>query len=286
MQGTLGAAGKKKWHVGVYMNGPGRRGRPLLKANGAAVPAAANLRKQVLGWGHGHPHQLAGILTIELQLENTAYCCLGLAFCILPGQPEELGDAVAQRSDECQPGVEFGSANLRGSREPKAVVRQIEIAGAAGNGAAVLDGAQEFRIAQGSHEVAADHRQVLPHLHQVRHQGLQTTRVNPAFRLKLLQDVDVAFELLEYFAARIAARGNGKNFKQARHGRPGTPGIWEIGVVRGLGIEKFKPEKGAHALIERLLVSDRCRFRLSIGSRIEVRVHRRIVSQPEAQGKP
>ena len=87
MQGTLGAAGKKKWHVGVYMNGPGRRGRPLLKANGAAVPAAANLWKQVLGWGHGHPHQLAGILTIELQLENAAGSDLRFSLGVLPGQP-------------------------------------------------------------------------------------------------------------------------------------------------------------------------------------------------------
>src|SRR6202023_2426843 len=66
----LRAAGKKKRHVGVHMDGPGCGAWPLLKANGAAVPAAADLRKQVLVWGHGHSHQLERILTIELTLEQ------------------------------------------------------------------------------------------------------------------------------------------------------------------------------------------------------------------------
>ncbi len=94
---------------------------------------------------------------------------LRLAFCRV--SHSKFRDAVAERPDQCHPAAEFGGANFRGTVQPVRIIRQIKIAGAAGNGAAVLHRAQEFRVAQRRHVVAADSRQVVAQLDEIRHQA-------------------------------------------------------------------------------------------------------------------
>src|SRR6202041_1006654 len=172
------------------------------------------------------------------------------------------------------------------SVEPVRVVGQVKIASAARYGASVLDGAQELRVAQGSHVVAADRRQVLAQFDEVRHQGLQAPRVDAGLGLVLLEYVDMTLELFQYVAARVASRRNRQDLEQACDRSAGTPGIGRLGVIRSLGVEKFQAQEGPHALVEWLLIDDRCRLEVRVGVGIGMRVHLRILSQPEGQGKP
>src|SRR5580658_524870 len=87
---------------------------PTQESDGATMLAAADLGKQIDVRGQRHAHQLAGILTIELQLKNTAGRDFRFALGILPRQPEQLRDAVAERSDQRKPRAEFCRAHLGG----------------------------------------------------------------------------------------------------------------------------------------------------------------------------
>src|SRR5579859_5523774 len=85
---------------------------------------------------------------------------------------------------------------------------------------------------------------------------------------------------------RIAARGDGEDLEQAGDGGARTPGTVRLAVKRGLGVEKFDAQEGAHALVERLLVNDGRRLGFCLGGHVRVGVHSPIVSQPTLAGKP
>src|SRR5580692_12868265 len=104
---------KRHIHFDVYGTAGGID--PAQESNGASMLAAADLGKQIDVRRQGHAHQLAWIFTIELQLENSASRHFRFALGILPREPEELRDAVAQRSDQREPRAELRRAHLGGA---------------------------------------------------------------------------------------------------------------------------------------------------------------------------
>ena len=108
----------------------------------------------------------------------------------------------------------------------------------------------------------------------------------PVFDWIFLENVDVALELLQHFAARIAPRRDGEDLEQARYGGARAPGRLELGVVAGLRVQKFQAQERPHALVERLLVDDGSQLRLRVGMRFGVGVHGPILSQQKGHGKP
>ncbi len=72
-------------------------------------------------------------------------------------------------------------------------------------------------------------------------------------------------ELFQYIAAAIAAGGDGQNLEQARYRGTSAPGVFQLAVVGGLGIEKFEAQEGAHALVQRLLINHGRQLRLRVG---------------------
>ncbi len=110
--------------------------------------AAADLGKQLRAGRQGQAQQLTGIFAIERDLEDAAGRDFGLGPRRLARQPQQLGDGVAQRPDGGHPVAKRLGAHRERLIQPVAVVGQVELAGAARDGAAMLDRVQEFRIAQ------------------------------------------------------------------------------------------------------------------------------------------
>ena len=100
---------------------------------------AAHLRKQIRVGRQRDAHQLARVLAVELQLEDTAHGHFGFSLGILTREPKQFGDAVAQWPDQGQPAVEFRRAYIGRAVEPIGIIRQVEVTGSAGDGAAMLD---------------------------------------------------------------------------------------------------------------------------------------------------
>src|SRR6185437_9820674 len=112
---------------------------PLEEAQAAAIMAAADLRIERRGARYIDAQQLVGVLAVEVDVEHPA----GGHFLTCPArlacQPEHLGNGIAERPEQCQPARKRLRARLGWLVEPKEVVRQVELAGPAGDGAAVLD---------------------------------------------------------------------------------------------------------------------------------------------------
>ena len=66
--------------------------------------------------------------------------------------------------------------------------------------------------------------------------------------------LDLALELLEHLAARVAARGDCKNFQQRPDRRARRPRVLALFVEQRLLVEEVQAQEGPHPLVERLLV--------------------------------
>src|SRR5271154_6466344 len=97
MRSASGATSQSKRYIHFDVYGAARGVEPIQESDGAAMLAAADLGKQAAFRGQGHTHQLARILAVELQLKHSAGGEFRFAFRVLPGEPQQLGDAVAQR---------------------------------------------------------------------------------------------------------------------------------------------------------------------------------------------
>ena len=125
------------------------RALPAEEAHVAAVVAAAHLRVKPHRGRQRDPQELQRILAVESNGEVAALGGFLPRAPVLPGQPDELGDGIAQWSQHRQPLVEGPDPDLVRLRQPIEVIRQVELAGATGDAAAVLDGVEEVRVFSG-----------------------------------------------------------------------------------------------------------------------------------------
>ena len=88
-------AGQNEGHIHLDVRRTRRGIQPVQEANGAAMLIGAHFRKQLQVRGQRHANQLAGIFAIELQLIDAANRDFRLALGVLPGEPQQFGDAVA-----------------------------------------------------------------------------------------------------------------------------------------------------------------------------------------------
>src|SRR5579859_43817 len=143
-----GAAGELEGDVLFGLSGPGGEAVPGEESQIAAVVAAADLGIETGGGGQRDAQQLQRIVTVEGDVESAALRHLAPRAPVLAREPQQLRDRIAQRAQQGQPLAEAAHAQLIVLTQPEIVVRQIELAGAAGDGAAQLDGIEELRVAQ------------------------------------------------------------------------------------------------------------------------------------------
>src|SRR6185312_6258896 len=122
-----------------------------------------------------------------------------------------------------EPLVEGLDPDLVRLRQPVEVIRQIELAGASRNAAAVLDGIEEIRVLERLQVCDARVQQLRAQAGEVRDQGLQTVRVDARLRLELRKLGELPLELLERLRTHVAARGDRQDIDQARHGGARAP---------------------------------------------------------------
>ena len=122
-----------------------------------------------------------------------------------------------------------------------------------GNGAAQLDGVQEFRIADGLQEGRTRVHQIGAQAAEVGDDGLQPRGIHSRPRLELVQVGEVALQFLERIRAHVAARRDGQDVEQAGHGRPGAGRGRDLALIQGLVVQEIQAHEGAHPLVERLL---------------------------------
>src|SRR5690348_9304449 len=159
---------------------------------------------------------------------------------VLPREPEELCDGIAQRTQQSQPLVERAHARLVRLIEPEVVIRQIEFAGAAGNRGAVLDGAQELRVPQRLQKRRAGAHEIRAQTLEVRREGLQPLRVDARICVKLAQVRELALELLERVRADITAHRDREDVDQAGESGTTSPLARGLVVVERLVVEKIQ----------------------------------------------
>src|SRR5262249_4241820 len=143
------------------------------------------------------------------------------------------GNGVAQRTQQAEPLVECLDARLVRLAQPVVVIRKVELARAAGNGAAMLDGAQELRIAQRLEERRAGVVQLGAQAYQIREHGLEPAGVDTGLRLELVERADLTFELFQYIRPDVAARRDRQHVQQARHGSSAAPLARDLVVIQG-----------------------------------------------------
>ncbi len=152
--------------------------------------------------------------------------------------------------------AEGAHARLGGLIQPAEILRQVELAGAPGNGAAQLDGVEEFGVADGLQEGRAGVQQLAAQAPEIGDDGLQARGIHARPRLELVQMGEVALQFLERIRTHVAAGGDGEDVQKAGHGRPGAGGGRDLALVQRLVVQKVQSHEGAHPLIERLLVHD------------------------------
>src|SRR5690606_5505006 len=149
---SSGARGEQEVHVFRRLDGALIHVDPVHEADAAAVMTATDLGKQGGARRQRDPQELTWGVAIEYDLKRAAGGDFRARTRRLPGEPQELRDRVAKWSDRRHPVSESCGSDLEGLVEPVTVIRQIELARAARDGAPVLDGVQELRVTQALHE--------------------------------------------------------------------------------------------------------------------------------------
>ena len=112
---------------------------PDEETHAAAVVAAADLRVEIRALRQSDADQLHRDIAAERELKDPASRDLGFGLRLLARDPEELRYRVAERPDDGQPVCKVGAPHLVRLVEPVRVVGQVELAGSAGDRAAMLD---------------------------------------------------------------------------------------------------------------------------------------------------
>src|SRR5881398_1120447 len=146
------AAAEREGHVRLGLGRARGQSIPGEEADVAAVMTAADLRVEPRGGRQLDAEQLQRIVPIEGDVESTALGGLLAVAAVLTREPQELCDGVAHGAQQPQPLAEGAHSRLVGLRELEITVRQVELARTSGDGAALLDSAQEFRVPQGLQE--------------------------------------------------------------------------------------------------------------------------------------
>jgi hypothetical protein len=214
--------------------------------------AAADLRVERGVGRQRDAQQLVGRVAIEGHVEDPAARDLLARTPILAREPEQLGDRVAQRSQQGEPAAEGLGARRCRLVQPEEIVRQVEFTGAARNRAAVLDRREEFRIAQRLQPAGARGREVAAQAAEVREQRRQSRRVDPRAVLVFAQQREVPLQFLQYVAAQVAAQRDREDVEQARDRGATAPLTGLLVVEEGLRIQEIEAQERAHALVQRL----------------------------------
>ncbi len=219
--------------------------------------AAADLRIEVAAGRQRHPQQANDAFPDHAVLETALHGHLVGELSTLAEQPEQFGDAVAERPQVFHPALDVGNAPFVVMVEPVGVVRQVELAGTAGYGTAMLDGSQELAVADRLHELRPDGEQALPEVLQVVQHALQPRLVDPGNVLVAVIDADLALQLLQHVTADVATAEDRDDVEHARDGAATAPFGVLLHVEAQLLVEELEAQEGAHPLAQRLLVEPR-----------------------------
>ena len=232
---------------------------PAQEAHAAAMMAAADFRIDARVGGHADAQQLQRRVAIEVDGEGAA---AATSLRLRPfWRVSHSTSATASHS-----GRSSASHSLKACvRLPaswfsqKKIIRQVELAGAAGDGAAMLDGREELRVAQWLHEGAARSGQRRAQPRQVVDERAQAAAIHPGLVLELRQLRQMPFDFLQHLGAHVAAGGDGQDVDEAADCRATAPLAGLLVVVQRLVVEEVQAQEGAHPLVERLFEYQRRR---------------------------
>jgi len=169
-----------------------------------AMLAGADLGVHTARGGQQHANEARLVAAIERMLVQAARRDLRCRLRGFAREPQDLGDGVADRLDVVRPLVELLSS-LRGRRvQPVGIVRQVERAGAARNGAAVPYRGQKLAFFQWVNDLRAGLRQLLLELADVVDQLRQPVRIDAGLAAVTAEELGVPLELLADVGAHVA----------------------------------------------------------------------------------